>query len=145
MILYILSIAIIYILFFAFIKIRFRFWSQQPVFHLYNLFYWMWPCGIIQHGHPPITKFYDANIVTQKFTDVSTEKKALFYTFIKSHFLNNKKEIYNPPKFAVLDYFNRHNKDSRLSLQFELLHNKNTKNYKNETRRYCCFVSFRWG
>ena len=126
MILYILSIAIIYLLFFAFIKIRFRFWSQQPVFHLYNLFYWMWPCGIIQHGHPPITKFYDAKIVTQKFADVSTEKKNLFYTLIKSHFLANKKEKYNPPKYAVLDYFHAHNKNSHLSLQFELLHNKNT-------------------
>ena len=48
MILYILlSIAIIYLLFFAFIKLHFRFWSVQPVFHLYNLFYWVWPCGII--------------------------------------------------------------------------------------------------
>ena len=52
---------------------------------------------------------------------MSTEKKALFYTFIKSHFLNNKKEKYNPPKFAVLDYFNAHNRISHLSLQFELL------------------------
>jgi len=113
MILYILlSIAIIYLLIFAFIKLRFRFWSAQPVFHLYNLFYWIWPCGIIEHGQPPKTKFYNGKVVTKKFKDVSTEKKALFYTFIKSHFLNNKKEKYNPPKFAVLDYFNAHNSDN---------------------------------
>jgi hypothetical protein len=122
MILYILlSIAIIYLLIFAFIKLRFRFWSVQPVFHLYNLFYWIWPCGIIEHGQPPKTKFYNGKVLTKKFKDVSTEKKALFYTFIKSHFLNNKKEKYNPPKFAVLDYFNAHNRISHLSLQFELL------------------------
>ena len=122
MILYaLLGIAIIYLLFFAFIKFRFRFWSVQPVFHLYNLFYWIWPCGIIHHGQPPKTKFYDAKVLTTKFADVSTEKKALFYTFIKSHFLNNKKEKYNPPKFAVMDYFNAHNRISHLSLQFELL------------------------
>ena len=122
MILYILlSIAVIYLLIFAFIKLRFRFWSVQPVFHLYNLFYWIWPCGIIEHGQPPKTKFYNGKVLTKKFKDVSTEKKALFYTFIKSHFLNNKKEKYNPPNFAVLDYFNAHNRISHLSLQFELL------------------------
>ena len=117
----IICIVIIYLLFFAFIKFQFRFWSVQPVFHLYNLFYWIWPCGIIHHGQPPKTKFYDAKALTTKFADVSTEKKALFYTFIKSHFLNNKKEKYNPPKFAVMDYFNAHNRISHLSLQFELL------------------------
>ena len=92
MILYaLLGIVIIYLLFYAFIKIKFRFWAVQPVFHLYNLFYWIWPCGIIQHGLPPKTKFYEAKVLTKKWQDFSTEKKALFYTLIKSHFLNEKK------------------------------------------------------
>ena len=116
-----LGLAIFYLLFFAFIKLRFRFWSCQPVFHLYNLFYWIWPCGIIQHGQPPKTKFYNAKVITKKFQNFSTEKKALFYTLIKLHFLNDKKEKYNPPKYAVLDYFHAHNRNCHLSLQFELL------------------------
>jgi len=60
-------------------------------------------------------------VLTQKFADVSTEKKELFYNLIKSHFLTGKKEKYNPPKHAVLDYFHSHNRISHLSLQFELL------------------------
>lgn len=120
MILYILlTIVILYLLFFAFIKIKFRFWSIQPVFHLYNLFYWLWPCGIIQHGQPPVNKFFDGKILTQSFQDVSTENKDLFYILIKSHFLANKKDIYSPPKYGVLDYFHAHNKKSFLSLQTE--------------------------
>ena len=126
MILYVLlGLIIFYLLFFAFIKLRFRFWGSQPVFHLYNLLYWIWPCGIIQHGQPPKTKFYDAKILTKKWHDFSTKKKALFYTLIKGHFLNEKKEKYNPPKHAVLDYFQAHNKNCHLSLQFELLPNTN--------------------
>ncbi len=121
MILYaLLGVVIIYLLFYAFIKIKFRFWADQPIFHLYNLFYWIWPCGIIQHGLPPKTKFYEAKVLTKKWQDFSTEKKALFYTLIKSHFLNEKKEKYNPPKYAVMDYFNAHNRNCHLSLQFEL-------------------------
>ncbi len=134
MILYaLLGIVIIYLLFIAFIKLKFGFWSKQPVFHLYNLFYWLWPCGIIQHGQPPKTKFYNGKVLTQKFKNMSTEKKDLFYTLIKSHFLNNKKEKYNPPKFAVLEYFNGHNKDSHISLQFEILPSPNKGYLPNKT------------
>ncbi len=121
MILYILlSLIVIYLLFFAFIKIKFRFWSVQPVFHLYNLYYWLWPCGIIQHDIPPITKFYDGKIITKPFQDFSTEKKELFYLLIKTHFLANKKEKYNPPKHAIFDYFEGHNNNCFLSLQTTL-------------------------
>jgi len=85
------------------------------------LFYWVYPIGIIQHGTPPLTKYYDNKVVTKIFADVSTEKKELFYTLIKSHFLNEKKEKYDPPKYAVMEYFNGHNRNSHLSLQFEFL------------------------
>ena len=51
--LYILAAIItLIILFYAIIKIRFRFWSKQPVFHFYNLWYWMFPPGIIKHDKP---------------------------------------------------------------------------------------------
>ncbi len=118
MILYILlSLFILYILFFLYIKIKFRFWSVQPVFHLYNLYYWLFPVGIIQKDMPPITKFYDGNILTKSFKDISTEKKALLCWLVQSHFLNNKKTKYNPPKHAILDYFKAHNSNSFISLQ----------------------------
>ena len=122
MILYIiLSILVIYLVIVAYIKIRYRFWSIQPVFHIYNLFYWLWPCGIIQHEKPSITKFYDSKVVTKPFDDFSAEKKDLFYYLIKRHYLDDKKEKYDPPKYAVLDYFKAHNKSSHLSLRFEHL------------------------
>lgn len=118
MILYILlSALLLYILFFLYIKIKFRFWSSQPVFHLYNVLYWVFPCGIIQSKMPLITKFYDGKIITKRFKDVSTEKKALFCRLVQAHFLNDKKTTYNPPKHAILDYFEGHNSDSFVSLQ----------------------------
>jgi hypothetical protein len=121
MILYILlGLIVIYLLFFAFIKIKFRFWAIQPVFHIYNLYYWLWPCGVIQHKLPSITKFYDGKITTKPLQEYSTEKKELFYWLIKSHYLDNKKEKYNPPKHAIFDYFEAHNDNCFLSLQTSL-------------------------
>ena len=60
MIMYIiLGLVVLYLLFIVYCKIRYRFWSTQPVFHIHNLYYWLFPPGIIQHSLPPITKFYD--------------------------------------------------------------------------------------
>lgn len=117
MILYIIYILIIiYFLFVAFIKFKFRFWANQPVFHIYNFLYWIYPCGVIQVRQPPITNFYDNKILTKKWQDFSNIKKELFYNLIQLHFLNKKKEKYNPPRYAVMDYFNEHNNNCYLSL-----------------------------
>ena len=114
----ILFIITIFILFHIFLKLKFRFWSSQPVFHLHNLRYWLWPPGLLQHGQPPKTKFYNWEIECDKFKHYSTEKKALFYFLIKNHFLYNKKAKYNPTQTAVLEYFKCHNTSSYLSLHY---------------------------
>ena len=55
-------ITVLLISLFIFIKVKFRFWASQPVFHIYNLYYWLFPPGIVQHDNPPLTKYYDAEI-----------------------------------------------------------------------------------
>jgi hypothetical protein len=43
---------IIIILIFGYIRVKFGFWALQPVFHVYNLSYMIWPPGIINHELP---------------------------------------------------------------------------------------------
>ena len=43
-------------LFYIYIKLRYRFWSSQPVFHTYNLKQWILPNGIIQNKIPKKTR-----------------------------------------------------------------------------------------
>ena len=45
----ILIIAILSILY-IYYKIRYKFWSIQPVFHIHNLRYWLFPPGIINNN-----------------------------------------------------------------------------------------------
>ena len=52
----------IILLIIAIYKIKFPFWSKQPVFHFHNLKYWIIPPGIIQHENQEKNKFYDAKI-----------------------------------------------------------------------------------
>ena len=60
----ILFIVIIFMLVMGYIKIRHRFWSKQPVFHYYNLWYWLRPPGIIQHAFPEANEY--VNIINVK-------------------------------------------------------------------------------
>ena len=58
----IIAFVIIIMLLFAFIKIKFRFWSIQPVFHFYNLWYWMFPPGIIDQSIPEKNKYTNLKV-----------------------------------------------------------------------------------
>lgn len=115
-----LSIILIYLSLWIFIKVKFRFWSIQPVFHVYNLKYWISPPGILQHDDPPKTKYFDPTIDCHTFQSLPTEKKDLLYYLVKNHYLTDgRRASYNPPKTAVLDYFLKHNDDAYITLNFE--------------------------
>ena len=52
-----LAIIILLIIVKCFIKIKFRFWSIQPVFHIYDFYWYIFPCGIIRHELPEINRY----------------------------------------------------------------------------------------
>ena len=90
------------ILLFIIIKRRYRFWASQPIFHTYNLWYWLVPPGIIQHNIPEKTKFFDPLIDVMRHHNISTEKKALVFSFLKMHYEYLKKIVYNPSKGSII-------------------------------------------
>ena len=112
----VLSVLLLLLTFHIFLKVKFRFWSNQPVFHIHNIIYWLWPCGILEHGDPPLTKYYDPLIQSDRFDNLPAEKKAIFYFLIKAHFMSDEKARYQPTKEAVLEYFRCHNAPSYISL-----------------------------
>ena len=69
---YILAIICIIILLIAFFKLKYPFWSKQPVFHFHNIGYWLMPPGIIQHGMPEKNKYYDETVLFFEFFQVYT-------------------------------------------------------------------------
>lgn len=115
---YIILFIIIILLLIAVYKLKFPFWSKQPVFHYHNLYYWMFPPGIIQHNKPTINKFYDQKIFFSSYLNTPTLKKALFANFIKKQYMPHKKERYSPPIKGVLNYFKGHNKNAYLSMMY---------------------------
>ena len=70
--LYIIAfIIIIYLIITAFIRVKLNFWLTQPVFHIYNLRFWINPPGLINKELPKINKY--VNLVNNKLIKVSNE------------------------------------------------------------------------
>tara|TARA_Y100001958_G_C21248101_1_gene580358 strand:+ start:4866 stop:6092 length:1227 start_codon:yes stop_codon:yes gene_type:complete len=113
----ILFIIVIFILLIGFIKIRYRFWSKQPVFHYYNALYWMRPPGVIQRAVPEANEY--VNIINVKTKEVSllseTDAKKVV-NFIGNHYLRTKSTSYLPENKHVMTYFYNSKHKSYLSI-----------------------------
>jgi|694.fasta_scaffold25271_9 hypothetical protein len=121
MILYILLIfSLIIIFIMGYIRVKFGFWALQPVFHVYNLTYLIWPPGIINHDLPEKNKYTNfKNIETIVYSELSDLKINKFVNFVKTHYLQNKDNVYSPKKKNILPYFNSHNTKSFFSFYTE--------------------------
>jgi hypothetical protein len=109
--------------FFLIIKLCFRFWSVQPVFHAYNPFYWLYSPGIINHKKPIKNKFFDSSIITTPFHKISTEKKALVLYFLQAHFRDRYlTKTFNKDTFYTC--LELQNTNSFISLYRHGIHNK---------------------
>ena len=96
---------VVFIILKLIVKMKYRFWSIQPVFHYYNLFYWLYPPGIIHKDIPKINQYVNlVNIKSAKvedYTDVEHDKIAYF---IRQYYLRNNKAEYNPTKNSIIEY-----------------------------------------
>ena len=59
----------LYLIIRAIFRIKMHFWHTQPVFHIYNLKYWIKPPGFINMTPPPVNKF--VNLSKNKLIVVS--------------------------------------------------------------------------
>ena len=58
MILYlIIAIIAIIVLFFGYVRIKYKFWAIQPVFHYYDIYYWFNDIGVIDTESPLKNKY----------------------------------------------------------------------------------------
>lgn len=138
MILYILgSIIFIIILFFIYIRLRFPFWAQQPVFHFYDIYYWFVNVGIIRKELPEKNRYTNfKNIETTAMENVKDPLMKQFVSFIQIHYLRNKENTFSPKKDNIVPYFTGHNAATFLSIYWEpeiLVDNKTGKTIEDKS------------
>jgi hypothetical protein len=80
----------------AWIRIRFPFWSLQPVFHSYDV--WRYLASkpfVIQHGSALPTKYFQPNRVkTAAFLDLMEEERAALLDTIQCHYIPSEDVTY---------------------------------------------------
>ena len=118
---YILFFTILIILFiYIYIRLKYGFWALQPVFHIYDFYYMIFPPGIINHNLPNKNKYINfKNVETILYSELSDIKKKRFVNFIKLHYLQNKDNIFSPSFENVFPYFKSHNDKAFISFYNE--------------------------
>lgn len=107
--LFILFIIALIILFFGYIKLKYRFWSCQPVFHFYDFHYWMKNVGIINEDLPQKNKFTNLTNVKTISSDKITKKQWKdILILIQINYLRDKNNIYFPKLQNINPYFLGH-------------------------------------
>jgi len=131
----ILIILILFILFYGYVRCVFKFWSIQPVFHVYNIFYWLFPPGIIDHSLPSKNKY--TNLFNIKSYDLITNDiKHDFVDLINNHYFRFNNVHYNPKMENIIPYFNGHNLPCFYSFYYDDLYTNNI-NINNITDISC--------
>jgi hypothetical protein len=125
-ILFFLTILIILIYFY--IKLKFGFWTIQPVFHVYDIGYMLKPPGIINNYLPEKNKYTNfKEIETCVFNEISSLKTQRFINLIKLNYLQNNDNIFSPNYESIVPYFNCHNDKSFISFYNKEQHFMNLK------------------
>ena len=127
MLLYFLgAIFLLVVLFFIFIRIKYRFWAVQPVYHFYDVYYWFFNIGIIRHELPEknrYTNFKDIETITSNIVlgddSIMKSKLTSFMDLIQLNYLRNEDNTFLPEKENIIPYFEGHNSPSFFSFFWE--------------------------
>jgi hypothetical protein len=111
MILYILGFIILSIMiFFIFVRLKYKFWALQPVFHFYDVYYWFINVGVIRKDLPEKNKYVSLKkIKTFEYEKIDELTKKQIVTLIRLNYFRNNENKYDPKEENIVPYFIGHN------------------------------------
>ena len=135
MILYIFGTVIIgIILLFIYIRLRYKFWALQPVFHFYDIYYWFVNVGVIRKELPDNNRYVNnRQIKTNTFEEIDELTLKQLVLLIRLNYLRNNENKFDPKKENIVSYFIGHNQHSFWSYFVEpelLIDNKTGKTFE---------------
>ena len=119
----IISIIVVYVLIVGYLKCKSPFWAKQPVFHLYDLSYWLRPPGIISLDMPVINKYVDLiHVNTFAVDDELKGNELKVCKFLKDNYIVKRESAkYAPTQNNILSYLTASNHAAYISLYQEPL------------------------
>ena len=109
-----LFITCIILIIYIYIRLSYGFWYYQPVFHIYDLRYYLFPCGIIDHDLPQKNRYTNfKEIKTITFDDLLKKENSYkfddFMNIIQTNYLRNQENVFSPKRENIVSYFIGHN------------------------------------
>ncbi len=100
----------------VYIRIKYRFWAYQPVFHYYDLWYWISQKGIIDKDLPETNKFCNfLNVHTKNFEDLDKNQLNEIIGFIRTNYYRSKNANYLPTLGSFSSFFIGNNSKTFIS------------------------------
>jgi hypothetical protein len=130
-----LSSTIVFLSIFAYVKIRFPFWNNQPVYHTYDIWrmYYNRPF-IINTSRPVKTKFCDfSNIKTVDYLEISKFEKISLVDLLQCYFIPTEEIIHTIKQDDIDAYLTGQNHVSFVSTYIDLEYQVVRKNNEPET------------
>lgn len=101
---------------FLYIRIKYRFWTLQPVFHFYDIYYWLFNVGIIRLELPKKNRYTNMKQITTLSFDKLTKKEIKDFTLlVQLNYLRNNENTFTPLQNNIEPYFIGHNTTSFFS------------------------------
>ena len=124
MLLYILLVIIVLVIVLrCYLRIKMRFWSLQPVFHIYNLRYWVKPPGVINTDSPvPLSKFVNiVNVHVCAVQELSEVNQTRACQLIHDHYIGSSdaRVKYTPTMNNIMPYLQHNNGDAFMGIYFK--------------------------
>lgn len=100
---------------YMYIKIKYRFWSAQPVFHIYDYHYWLLSPGYINKELPEENKFTNfKNIVITNILKLNKNEQTEIISLLQDHYLKDDSVHFRPEIENIFPYFENIGKESCL-------------------------------
>ena len=122
-------IFIIYLIVAGTIRMKMPFWRTQPVFHMYNLKYWLKPPGFINLEPPPVNKFVnlinnelimvEAIDTNAKDTSANAIRIKQICDFIRDYYVIHPRADYKPSEDDIMAYLHCSNHPSSFNIYQE--------------------------
>ena len=107
---FVVLLFLLLLILYGYIRVKYGFWYHQPVFHAYDLWYYLYPCGIIQHKLPDKNRFTNMeSIEFLSLHDAEESKIEKCLNLVQHHYLKNKENTFLPEKQNIIKYFEGHN------------------------------------
>ena len=104
----------------AYIKIRYHFWSTQPVFHYYNIVYRIRPPGKISNSIGPINRYTNIiDIKTYNVSELDDSKIQYICGFIKNFCLRTSTLNFLPENNNIVPYLRDSGENGYVSIYYD--------------------------